>query len=413
MEIRPIFSAMLRSKTGPFLVALQIAISLAILANAMYVVSLRLASTARPTGVAEENAVVHVLTRSLQPQEHNSILAQRQQELAALTALPGVVSVAALNQMPASRSGMSGSISRDRRQSQELGNAAIYYSPDSLVRTLGLHLLAGRDFTASDVIELDPEVNSDVIRASRQVIVTKAVAALLYPDDVDVLGKPMYFGIGSDASEARIIGVVERLQTPSAEPGLLGEYSVIIPVRISSPMARYAIRAATGQRDKVLGQAQKVLRSVAQVPVIVNGRSMEEDRESRYRNENALAWMLIAVCILLLLVTASGIVGMTALRVTQRRKQIGVRRALGARWQDIIRYFVTENLLITTAGVILGVALAFGLNLVLISHLEMSRLPIAYLLYGVVALLLLGLVAVVGPASRAASIPPALATRSV
>ena len=53
--------------------------------------------------------------------------------------------------------------------------------------------------------------------------------------------------------------------------------------------------------------------------------------------------MLIAVSALLLLVTASGIVGMASLRVAQRRKQIGVRRALGARWLDILRYFVVEN----------------------------------------------------------------------
>ena len=78
---------------------------------------------------------------------------------------------------------------------------------------------------------------------------------------------------------------------------------------------------------------------------IILARSIEEDRNNRYRNERALAWMLIGVSALLLLVTASGIVGMTMLRVAQRRKQIGVRRALGARRVDIVRYFVTENLL--------------------------------------------------------------------
>ena len=70
--------------------------------------------------------------------------------------------------------------------------------------------------------------------------------------------------------------------------------------------------------------------------------------------------MLIAVSVLLLLVTASGIVGMTSLWVTQRRKQIGVRRALGARRVDILRYFITENFMITSAGIVGGVLLALG-----------------------------------------------------
>jgi putative ABC transport system permease protein len=55
-----------------------------------------------------------------------------------------------------------------------------------------------------------------------------------------------------------------------------------------------------------------------------------QDRKDRYRADVALSWMLVTVSVLLLLITASGIVGMASLWVTQRRKQIGVRRALGA-----------------------------------------------------------------------------------
>jgi putative ABC transport system permease protein len=51
MEIRPIFSTLLRSRTGPLLVALQVAISLAILANALFVVQQRIAVSQRPSGV--------------------------------------------------------------------------------------------------------------------------------------------------------------------------------------------------------------------------------------------------------------------------------------------------------------------------------------------------------------------------
>jgi putative ABC transport system permease protein len=98
--------------------------------------------------------------------------------------------------------------------------------------------------------------------------------------------------------------------------------------------------------------------------------------------------------------------------VSQRRKQIGVRRALGARRGDILRYFLVENVLITTLGIALGAALAVGLNQVLVGMLELERLPTDYVLVGMFVMWTLGLAATVGPAWRAAAVPPAVATRS-
>ncbi|MBW8824581.1 MAG: FtsX-like permease family protein, partial [Xanthomonadales bacterium] len=92
---------------------------------------------------------------------------------------------------------------------------------------------------------------------------------------------------------------------------------------------------------------------------------------------------------------------------------IGVRRALGATRGDILRYFQTENFLIVTGGVILGMTLAFGINQMLMAQYELPRLPWPYLPIGAVVLWLLGQLAVLWPALRAASIPPATATRSV
>jgi putative ABC transport system permease protein len=411
MEIRPILSAMLRHKTAPLLVAIQVAISLAILANALYIVNLRVAVSERPSGIADEAAVGYAFTRPIQKRAHNEVMAQQQLELATLSALPGVESAAWTSQMPLSRSGSAGSIVANRSQMQPLATPAIYYGHPGFMKTLGLKLLEGRDLVADDVVENNPDADAWNDKFPTSVIITRALADLIFPGAGSVVGKVFYFGMGT-GNEVRVIGVVEHLQTPQAQSSLAGEYSVIMPRRISMTGSRYAIRAAPGQRDRVLAAAEEALRKASPVPVRTFSRTVEEDRTARYRNEKAMAWMLIAVSALLLLVTVSGIVGITTLRVAQRRKQIGVRRALGARWSDIVRYFVTENLLITTGGNASGLLLALGLNHVLIRQLELSRLPPAYLAGGAAILWLLGIAAVWGPASRAARISPAIATRT-
>jgi putative ABC transport system permease protein len=111
-------------------------------------------------------------------------------------------------------------------------------------------------------------------------------------------------------------------------------------------------------------------------------------------------------------ITAFGIVGLTSYWVAQRRRQIGIRRALGATRHAIVRYFQTENLLIAGAGAAIGVALALSLNLWMVNSFAMQRLHTSYALVGAIVVLILGQAAVLWPALKAASIPPALATRA-
>jgi putative ABC transport system permease protein len=139
--------------------------------------------------------------------------------------------------------------------------------------------------------------------------------------------------------------------------------------------------------------------------------TMESQRDKYYRNDRAMAWMLVGVCVLLLVVTALGIVGLTSFWVAQRRRQIGIRRAIGATRGDILRYFQAENFLIATMGIALGMVLTYGINLLLMRHYELNRLPGYYLPVGALVLWGLGQLAVLGPARRAAKVPPVVATR--
>ena len=410
LEIRPILSALLRSKTGAILVALQVAISLAILTNAVYIVQLRMETVARPSGVTAENDLFSINISNRKVADHTAQIATQKQEEATIRGVSGVLGVTRVSQTPLSWSGSTTGVSLDRKQAASSVSVSMYTASESVMKLWGLKLADGRDFNQGEFREIDANTSKEFPDV---VIITKALSEKLFPGQASVVGKTIYFGTGDDANETRIIGVLERLQTHAAQIGAKGEISAVLPVRMSNdPYSKYSVRAEPGQRDRVMKDVEMALRKASATPIIVNMRSLEQDRSRRYRADNGLAWMLIAVCVLLLLVTASGIVGISSLWVTQRRKHIGVRRALGARKIDVLRYFVTENFMITTFGIACGLALSIALNQLLVSKLELSKLPVPYLLGGSVIFWILGIIAVVGPAARAASISPATATRS-
>lgn len=406
MEIQPILLALRRSKTGAILVAAQVALTLAIVCNALFVVKARLETATRPSGVAEDDVFQMQYVAAAEIDDRKGM---QEADLQALRAIPGVAHVAAINSFPLSTSGWGMGITVDPTPGKEVGSG-VYFSGESYVDAMGLELIDGRDFQDSEVREVDdrtdPRVQADVVILSRH------LARKLFGSEKGVVGKTVHQGSGPTAHPMQVVGVVDALMTSQGQTGETAYNTFILPVRYLGGSAHYAIRAEPGQRDRVMKDAEKALGGLRSDRVMVNFHTMDEIRERRYRHERAGANMLIAVTIGLLLVTASGIVGVASLWVSQRRKQIGVRRALGARRRDIVRYFVTENVLITTAGVAAGVALAIGLNLFLVSKLELAKLPLFYLVGGMIAVWALGLIAVIGPAWKAASVPPAIATRS-
>jgi putative ABC transport system permease protein len=406
MEFRPILSSLLRNKTGALLIAAQVALTLAIVANALYIVRDRMQLSARPTGVADESNYFRIITSRLD-KDGNQFDAQKRDE-AALRSVPGVVSASWSNQSPLGRSGWNMGLQTTREQTNSNINGAFYMSPNPVVRTYALNLVEGRDFTAQDVVEWDSDASNTF---GHTAIVSQALAKKLYPDSTAV-GKVMYVGDGADAVELRIVGIVERLQTPWAQASENAESAFLTATRLKDNFGNYIVRTEPGQLDRVMRDAEAALLKVDSRRLIHGKRSLLEDRALRYRDDRAVAWMLVTVTALLLLVTASGIIGMATLWVNQRRKQIGVRRALGARRLDILRYFLTENFLITTGGIAAGLLLAVALNQLLVSKLELARLPLGYVAVGAGVLWLLGLLAVYGPAWRASSIAPAIATRS-
>jgi putative ABC transport system permease protein len=407
MDIRPILSTLSRHKTAASLIVLEIALTCAIICNAVFLIAQRLERMDRPTGMADSE-LVRINVAGIGEDENADALVR--QDVAALRALPGVRAATALNHVPFDGSSWNSSVSLEPEQPMPNLSAGVYLG-EGLASTLGLRIVEGRDFNADEYVDWEA-LNEPGSRLSiPAVILNRTVAEKLFPGE-SAVGKNIYSWNDNDIPH-RVVGVVEDLIRPR-DSGNAGEamYSILLPVR-NVTMGRFALRTDPARRAEVLKAAVAVLERNSARRIIQDQDSFEQVRSDYYRQDRSMAWLLTAVIVALLVVTALGIVGLASFWVQQRTRQIGVRRALGATRGQILRYFQTENFLLATLGIFIGMVLAYGLNQLLMGRYELPRLPLVYLPVGAVALWLLGQIAVYWPARRAASVPPALATRSV
>ena len=420
MKLHPILAALKKHKAGVTLITLQIALTLAIVCNAVFIIGQRVDRVNRPTGVDEQNlfliqqAYVGAPTGD-DAESVQKLDAMQRSDLETLRGLPDVESVAAINSLPLLQSSWTGGVGLKPDQQHSTEHAAYYFGDDQMLKTLGLQLVAGRNFTASDITNR----GFRGVGEPAMIIVTKTLADKLFPKG-DALGKTVY--LDGQAIPSTIIGIVKRMQIPAS--GSWGNSfawnSVLQPIRLDASYTRTAVRAKPGRLDAAMHEAGEALFKANPMRVLENQPDIgigimpfSEIRARAYRADIGMAILMGVICLILLCVTAAGIVGLTSFWVGQRRKQIGIRRALGATRNDILRYFQTENLMIAGVGVLLGAILAVGLNLWMMKQFAMDRMSLLYVLVGIVALLALGQGAVFAPARRASRVSPVEATRSV
>jgi putative ABC transport system permease protein len=142
-------------------------------------------------------------------------------------------------------------------------------------------------------------------------------------------------------------------------------------------------------------------------------RPLELYLKRSYLSDRNMAIYLVTVTALLLAITSLGIFGLATFNVATRTKQVGTRRAVGARRRDVVAHFLAENWMITTAGVLVGSILALAAGHLLAMEYSLPRVDLYYIVGGVIAIWLIGMAAAWHPARRAARISPALATRTV
>ncbi len=400
MEIRLILASLRKHRIPAVLIVLEIALACAVLCNAVFMISQRMVSI-RVSNAIDEQGVSVITVNGADPQGAASDIPRN---IAALRGIAGVTAAAVATGVPLdTNAALMGFTTTPDGQSTV--NTAEYFIGSGGEKALGLQLLRGRHFNADDYAEGGID---QFLSTSHVMLITDSDARRLWPGQ-STLGKVLY----SDTRRWTVIGVIaDVLPQEPAFSGGDGRYSsVFFPLRPDAALSDYIIRSAPGDRERIVREAVQMLRKL-EPAAVVEGKTYAAVRAEYFANGRSMVWMLALVCAVMLAVTAFGIVGLSSFWVGQRRLQIGIRRALGATRHNILSYFRTENFLISTAGVLLGMALAYGINLYLMQHYELARLPWYYLPGGAVALWVLGQLAVSGPARRAANVPPVAATRS-
>lgn len=395
-------SSMMRNKTGPLLVALQIAVTLAIVVNSLFIVLERVEKINRETGMDVDNVII-AYVRGFGA-DYN-VVDSVTNDLDLLKSIPGIVAVSVTNQVPLSGSGSGSGLRAVADINIDAVSAGRYTWSETGLDAFGVTLSRGRNFYPEEVEFILPDSASPAVSS---IIVTQSFADELFPDE-DALGKTAYWG---SMEPAIIIGIIEHMHGSWVGWDKLTNV-VIQPGNYAHTTTKYAIRTEPGMRDELIPIIEQRLGESNRQRVVKSVRTLEDMAARSYQRDRGMAIILGIVIALLIGLTTLVVIGLSSFHVTQRTKQIGTRRALGAKRRDIIIQFMLENWIITTVGAVLGAVLTVAVAYWLETSFSLPRLDWSFLPIGIATLWVLSTLAVIEPARRAAAVPPAVATRSV
>lgn len=284
-------------------------------------------------------------------------------------------------------------------------NVTVWAADQNYLQTSGYEIGEGRGFTESDIVDSRP---------------------------VAILGKQVYDDLfeGQSAVDTlitmrgqryRVIGV---LKEKGASSIFSGDRAVIIPITrarnsLRSPSSGYSINVMAPSEELLeatIGEATAVMRAVRKQ------RPIEEDNFTITRSD-ALASMLLAnkevvyvgailISLITLSVAAINLMNIMLVSVTQRTREIGTRKALGAKRQSIVLQFLIEAILVSQLGGLLGIVLGLSIGNVISMFMDTGfTIPWTWLLFAVGLTFITGIISGLYPAVKAARLDPIDALR--
>jgi predicted permease len=319
--------------------------------------------------------------------------------LGRISAMPGVLEAALAEEPPFMQPGNSVFAIRDYHlgpDSPQPHADNVTASPDYFA-AMRIPLLHGRIYTRAEMLTAGGEIQKDSV-----LVIDEALAQRFWPGQ-DAVGKQI--GWTNGGPWGTIVGVVGTVRSHTLTSESKG--TIYFPLYGKTLVVRTA-SDPTALVDALRAQVEAVDPNQA----VYDVKTMRELVAESVEQQRFAAALLAVFAVLALVLAAGGLYGVMAYFATQRTHEIGIRMALGAQHQDVLRLVVGQGIRLVLLGIAVGVAAGFGFTRLLSSFLFSVKVNDPTTFTGVAILLtLVSLAACYIPARRAMRVDPMIALR--
>ncbi len=322
--------------------------------------------------------------------------------LGRVEAVPGVISAALTLSLPIDGSNWNSvfiAIDKPVPPRAELPSSAFTPVSANYFEAMGIRLLEGRAFSEADGAD-----------APRVTVINETLARRLWPGE-NPIGKQIKQGWPENKTPVReVVGVVSDVKLNGVDHET--PLQAYLPLAQETAGSLALVARTTGNPLALASTIEQAIRSVDKDLPVYGTSSMDQLMGSAIAQQQLTMVLLAGFALLALVLAAVGIYGVMSYSVSQRTHEIGIRMALGAQSSDVLRMVVKQGLMLTTAGVGLGLVAAFFLTRLMASLLYgvSATDPLTFAL---ISLLLTGVAlgACFVPARRATKVDPMIALR--
>jgi len=393
----------IKQHTRKALVISEVALSLVLLIGAGLMIrsfwKLQNVDPGFDTGNALTMSVVLNWIRYSEPHQQLAFLDRATEQI---RAVPGVVSVGVTTTVPLTGGGSTQPFSIEGRPVGTIAEQPMaqtrYITPDYF-RAIGIPLRQGRFFSDQDRDNSVPVI-----------IISEAMARRFWPGE-NPIGKRLTPSFHKEQGAREIVGVVGDVKAR----GLDSDSSTMmyLPFKQSPrPFMSFVVRTSSNP-ESLIQPVTKAIYSIDKEQALTNVETMDQVLTKSLSGRRFNMTLLLTFAGVALLLAAVGVYGVMNYTVTLRRRELGIRMALGAAKMDVLRLVLSQGLTLTLIGVGAGLISAYALTRLMASLLY-GVTATDYLTFGSVSavLILVGLAASYVPARRATKVNPTIALRA-
>jgi len=412
MNIKALLKALRLRKFATTLLLLQLSLTIGLMVNTVILTVSSMEKLNNPFGFDVEQLIaVSLLPTSgsyNDPSYYRSII---EQDIAKITELEGVISAAHYNQLPIQNGGWNGNMQaadfpEDQTLPRELRYVPQFFSSKIGLNNLGVEIIQGRALTDADDITSSFYALDTQNEAEQNIILTESLAKAVFPNKS---------AIGELTNNGRVVGIAKDFVISPNHQGNAKHYAMFGNFMYLEPgfAQSYLVRVKPGQVEQIKEKLRDTILSVQAERDILHIQSMSEHLSRFYSADTGLASLFGMLSLLMVLVTVVSSFAHAHFHVTQQRKFIGIRRALGARKKDIMLYVFSENWLLNFGASIIGIATMIGLNIGLSQVINIEKPTVLLYALAVFIVFAAGSLATWFPAYKTTKISPVIATKTL